>query len=361
MKPDLSETNYQVRFWLLTILGFCGLVWLLSGMLTPFVLALAIAYFLNPVVSGLGKIGMPRWLGALIVLLTFITLMTTATILLAPLIRAQIVELINSLPTYIDTLQKELWPRIKDVLDHIAGVDTTKLQDTFSQYTNDVVNFVGRLLGTVVTSSMALLDILALIVLTPVVAFYLMRDWPAMLAKVNSYLPVRHAPAIRQELNNIDTMIAGFIRGQAMVSLALATYYSIALSLAGLKYGMVIGLISGFLSFIPIVGTLTGIIASLVMAFIQYDHAGPILVVAGIFAVAQILDGYFLTPKLVGDRVGLHPVWIIFAVLAGGKLLGALGVIIAVPFAGIIAILIRLGLRQYHRSKYFSPIPSSGH
>ncbi len=361
MKHTPPSIDYHVRFWLLAILGFCGTLWLLSDMLTPFILALVIAYFLNPVVSGFCNIGSPRWLGALIVLFLFLALLTTAMLLLLPLVQTQGVELVHSLPVYVETLQKELWPHIKTVLDHVPTVDTTKLQDTFGQYANDIVSFVGKILGQVVTGSMALFDILALMVLTPVVAFYLMRDWPAMLAKVNGYLPVRHAPIIRRELQNIDTMIAGFIRGQAMVSLFLATYYSIALSLAGLKYGMVIGLISGCLSFIPIVGTLTGIIASLTMAFIQFDTFGQIAVVAAIFAGAQMLDGYFLTPKLVGDRVGLHPVWIIFSVLAGGKLLGLPGIIIAVPFAGTLAILIRLGLRQYRRSKYFSLIPSSGH
>ena len=361
MTYEQPQTEYHLRFWLLAILGFCGVLWLLSGILTPFVLGMAIAYFLNPIVSAMCKIGAPRWLGSLIVLMIFIALVTTATILLFPLVQAQVVELVSSLPSYVEKLHQELWPRIKDVLEHVPAVDMTKLQDSFSQYTNDIVNFIGKVLGQVVTGSMALFDILALLVLTPVVAFYLMRDWPEMLAKVNSYLPVRHAPAIRRELHNIDMMIAGFIRGQAMVSLSLATYYSLALSLAGLKYGMVIGLISGFLSFIPIVGTLTGIITSLAMAFIQFDNFGQIAIVAAIFAGAQVLDGYFLTPKLVGDRVGLHPVWIIFSVLAGGKLLGLLGVIIAVPFAGTIAILIRLGLRQYRRSKYFSSIPSSGY
>lgn len=359
MKPALEETDYHWRFWLLAILGFIGVLWMLSGMITPFILALAIAYFLNPVVSRMCAFGAPRWLGAFIVLLVFIAIITTATILLAPIVQAQIVEFISSLPSYIDTLQKELWPRIKDILEHIPTVDTTKLQDTFSQYTNDVVHFLGKVLGQVVSGSMALLDILALIILTPVVAFYLMRDWPKMLNHVDGYLPVRHAPAIRTELKNIDTMIAGFIRGQAMVSLALATYYSIALSLAGLKYGMIIGLISGLLNFIPIVGTLVGVITSLIMAFIQFDNAGSIGIIALVFIGAQILDGYFLTPKLVGDRVGLHPVWIIFSVLAGGKLLGMLGVMMAVPVAGTIAILIRLGLRQYRRSRYFSPIPPS--
>lgn len=356
----LMVDDYHWRFWLITILGFAGILWVLSGMLTPFVLGLAIAYFLNPIVSGLCRLGTPRWLGAVLVLLIFLSILTTAAIFLTPVIRAQVVDLANSLPDYIATLQKELWPRIKDVLEHIPTINIDKLQESFSQYTNDIVSFVGKVVGQVVTSGMALLDILAIFILTPVVAFYLMRDWPAMLAKVDGYLPVRYAPTIRSELGKIDTMIAGFLRGQAMVSIVLATYYSLALSLVGLKYGMVIGLISGFLSFIPIVGTLTGIITSLIMTFIQFDNTGSIAAVAGVFVVAQVLDGYFLTPKLVGDRVGLHPVWIIFSVLAGGKLLGPIGIILAVPFAGTIAILIRLGLRQYRRSRYFSPIPPSG-
>lgn len=356
-----QQTDYQLRFWLLAILGFCGVLWLLSGVLTPFILGLAIAYFLNPVVSAMCKIGAPRWLGALVVLLAFISIVTITTLLVSPLVQSQVVELVGSLPAYVEKIEQDLWPRIKDILEHVPATDVTKLQDTFSKYTNDIVSFIGKFLGQVVSGSMALLDILALILLTPVIAFYLMRDWQVMLAKVNSYLPVRHAPVIHRELKNIDNMIAGFIRGQALVSVFFAIFYSIALSLAGLKYGIVIGLISGFLSFIPIVGTLMGIIASMTMAFIQFDTFGQIAVIAGIFAVAQIIDGYYLSPKLVGDRVGLHPVWIIFAVLAGSKLFGLVGVIIAVPLAGTIAILLRLGLRQYRRSKYYSPIPSSGH
>ncbi|MBY0429153.1 MAG: AI-2E family transporter, partial [Alphaproteobacteria bacterium] len=291
MSNEQTETDYQLRFWLLAIIGFCAVLWLLSGILTPFVLAMAVAYFLNPVVSAMCRIGAPRWLGSLIVLIIFISIVTTATILLSPLVQAQVVELVNSLPSYVEKLQSELWPRIKNVLEHVPAVDMTKLQDSFSQYTNDIVKFIGKVLGQLVTGGMALFDILALLVLTPVVAFYLMRDWPKMLAKVDSYLPVHHAPVIRRELHNIDKMIAGFIRGQAMVSLSLATYYSIALSLAGLKYGMVIGLISGFLSFIPIVGSLTGIITSLTMAFIQFDTFGQIAMVAAVFAGAQVLDG----------------------------------------------------------------------
>lgn len=346
--------KYHWRFWLLMVIGFCLVIWALSSVLGPFVLGLAIAYFLNPSVSGLAKWKLPRWAAAFTVLLIFIAVVSTAFIFLTPLVREQIVDLTTALPGYVERLQSELWPRIKDILEHVPGVDLERMQSSFAEYTGDAVNFAGKLVGGVVTSSMAILDILALLILTPVISFYLLRDWPEMTAKVESYLPVRYAPTIRAELKNIDNMIAGFVRGQAMVSICLALFYSIGLSLVGLKYGMVIGLVAGLLSFIPIVGTISGITASLIMAFIQYDTMGPILAVAGVFVAAQLVDGNFLTPKLVGDRVGLHPVWIMFAVIAGGKLLGFIGVILGVPIVGTIAILLRLALRQYKRSRYFS-------
>jgi predicted PurR-regulated permease PerM len=346
------------RFWLVTFLILALIVWLLSPILLPFALGLAIAYFFDPVVRAMNRAGLPRWLAALIVLFTFLAIFITAFLFLAPIIREQVTDLIQSLPSYITKLQAELWPRIQDVLKHVPSLNMTALQTQFTQYTNDVVGFTGRMIGQVVLGGMALLDILGLLIITPIIAFFLMRDWPKMLHKIDDYLPLRHAKTIRGELHNIDTMIAGFLRGQAMVSLSLAVIYSIGLSAAGLKYGMVIGLLTGALSFIPIVGTVTGIVASHIMAFIQFDNIAQILPVTAVFAFAQLADGYFLTPRLVGSRVGLHPVWIIFAILAGGRLFGFLGVLMAIPVAGTIAILLRLALRHYRRSRYYSLIPS---
>lgn len=359
--PDQArrENALHLRFWLLTGLAFAGVLWVLHGVLLPFVLGIAVAYFLDPVVSRMSRWGWPRWLSALVVLLVFIALVATASVLLYPLLREQVNELITNFPTYVGTLENELWPRVKNVLEHIPNVNIEKLQTSVASYTGDAVNFAGKIVGQVVTGSMAVFDLLAVFLLTPIVAFYLMRDWPTMIRQVDGLLPLRHAAAIHRELHNIDQMIAGFVRGQAMVSVCLALIYSIGLSLAGLKYGMIVGLATGFLSFIPIVGTVAGIVTSLTLAFIQFDSASGILAVASVFVAAQLLDGNFLTPKLVGDRVGLHPVWIIFALLAGAKLFGFVGVLLAVPVAGTLAILIRLGLRVYHRSRYFSPVPPS--
>jgi predicted PurR-regulated permease PerM len=348
-----TPTEWHWRFWLVMLFIFGLVLWALAPVLLPFVLGLAVAYFLNPVVSSLQKRQLPRGAAAALVLLAFLSVVVTAFILLAPVIRAQVVDFVTSLPGYITTLQNELWPRLQSVLVYVPSADMEKLRSSFTAYTDDVFGFLGKILGQVLSGSFALLDVLALMVLTPVIAFYLMRDWPRMLAKIDSYLPRLYAPAIRREMHNIDIMIAGFIRGQALVSLGLAALYSIGLSIAGLKYGMLIGLGAGLLSFVPFLGFVTGITTSLIMACIQFDSLGGILGVAAVFAVAQAIDGYFLTPKLVGDRVGLHPVWIIFAVLAGGKLFGIIGIILGVPVMGTIAILLRLGLRHYKNSRIF--------
>lgn len=353
---QVPTENYalQWRFWLITALVFAGFVWLFSGMLTPFVLGFAIAYFLDPLVKKMGQIGVPRWTSSLVVLLSFLALMIGLSIILVPIIRAQITDLINALPGYVDTLQKETWPRVKELLGYVPSVDTEKLQSSFSTYGGDAVSLVGKMLGRLVSSSFAILDILALFLITPIVAFYMLRDWPGILQQVDAILPQHLAPAIHRELHKIDTMIAGFVRGQALVSICLALLYSIGLSLVGLKYGMVIGLASGLLSFIPIVGSVTGLVTGLVMAYIQFNDIGSVLTVLGVFVAVFTFDSNFMTPKLVGDRVGLHPVWIMFAILAGGKLFGFLGVLLAVPTAGTLAILLSLALRQYRRSRYFN-------
>jgi predicted PurR-regulated permease PerM len=351
-----SENDLHLRFWLITFAVTGLILWALAGALLPFILGLAIAYFLDPVVRRMNTAGLPRSLCALLVLLVFISILAGATILLAPIVRVQVADLITSMPEYIRTLEGQVWPFIADVLKHFPSVETDKLQANLAQHSGEAITFVGRVLQQVVSGGLAILDILALFVLTPIIAFYLMRDFPKIVATVDGLLPIKQAPVIRQELRSVNQMIAGFVRGQAMVSLSLATFYSVGLSLVGLKYGIIIGLAAGLLSFIPIVGTVTGVVSSLVMAFIQFDSAGSIAAVAAVFMLAQMLDGYFLTPKLVGDSVGLHPVWIMFAVLAGGKLFGFVGVLLGVPVAGTLAILLRFAIQQYRKSRYYSPM-----
>ncbi len=353
-KENPREARVQFRFWLITFVVVCVLAWLLSGVLLPFVLGMAIAYFLDPLVSRMSRLNWPRWLSAFVVLFTFLAVIAGASILLYPVVREQLSELMDALPGYGDKLQSYVWPRITGVLQGL-GMNAAKLQASFTQYSAEALGIAGKMVSSVVLTGLALLDIIMVLVLTPVVAFYLMRDWPHMVRHIDDLLPLKHAVAIRRELGNIDRMISGFLRGQAMVSLSLAVYYSIALSLAGLPYGIIIGLATGLLSFIPIVGTLSGIITSFAIGAVQFDSPGQFLGLAAVFGGAQVLEGYFLTPKLVGGSVGLHPVWIMFAVLAGGKLFGIVGIILGVPLLGTVAILLRLLLEQYRNSSLYNP------
>ncbi|MBI3418947.1 MAG: AI-2E family transporter [Proteobacteria bacterium] len=353
--PAPTSPVPEWRFWLILAFVLAGLLWLLGDVVTPFFLATLIAYLLDPVVRKLNGWGVPRGLCAAIAILLFIALVTTLVLFIGPIVRTQATDLVRTLPAYIDTLQNDLWPRVSSFLQQIPAFSGVKLQAHLTQYTGDAVNLAGILLGRVVTGSGALLHVLMYFILTPVITFYLLRDWPIMVTHFETLLPARHAPAIRQELQTIDQMIAGFVRGQATVSLCLAAFYAATLYLTGLKYGMIIGLATGFLSFIPIVGTVTGAIVSLTLAAIQFHQASHIALVGAVFVAAQVLDGYFLTPNLVGTRVGLHPVWIIFAVIAGGTLFGFFGIIFAVPVAGTLAILLRVALREYRASRYYQP------
>lgn len=352
----------HARFWLTTALVAGLLIWLLSSMLLPFVLGLAIAYFLEPIVRRMNGWGLSRWLCATIVLLAFIAVVVITSILLLPTIRSQLTDLIHSLPTYIQTVESYVWPRIKGFAEQYHLLSPDKLQGGVGQHTGEVVGFAGKFLGNVVVGALSLLDLLALFFLTPVIAFYFMRDWPKITSTIDGLLPLNHSTAIHTELRNMDKMIAGYVRGQALVSLCLAVIYSVGLSVIGVKYGMVIGLAGGILSFIPYVGTFTVSICSIIMALIQFDTIGGVIPVVALLTFAQVLEGYVLTPRLVGESVGLHPVWIMFAILAGGKLFGFTGVLLGVPILGVIAILLRVGISQYRKSKYYytpKPLPPS--
>lgn len=348
--------DHEWRFWLAIAVALGLALWLLSPVITPFLLAMMIAYFLDPAVRRMSGLGVPRGLSAALALFIFIAVVTAAIIVIGPIVREQATDLVKALPGYIETLQNNVWPRFSATLaKYIPALDPSMLKANLTQYSGDAVNLAGLVVGRVLVGGWALLNVIGLFILTPVITFYLLRDWPVIVSRVDSVLPQRYAPSIRQEMHAIDNMIAGFIRGQATVSLVLAAFYSTGLYLVGLKYGMLVGLITGLLSFIPVVGTILGAVLSLTLAFIQFDTAASVLKVVGVFVAAQVLDGYLLTPYLVGTKVGLHPVAIIFAVIAGGALFGFLGVILAVPVAGTIAILLRSAVRRYRNSPYYLP------
>ncbi|ADE14842.1 protein of unknown function UPF0118 [Nitrosococcus halophilus Nc 4] len=351
----------QLRFWLTGFLLFLLLVYLLREILLPFVAGIAVAYLIDPLCDRLEDKGWSRTVATSLVTVGFILAVIVVLLLLVPLLRNQIMHLIEVLPSLIARVQDSTWPWLQ-TLQERWSVDISQLETTAREQAGTVVSWIVQALGKLLSSGLALANLLSLIFITPVVAFYLLRDWNNLVARVDDLLPRKYAPVIREQVKLIDRVLSGFIRGQASVCLLLGTFYAVGLTLIGLDFGLMVGMSAGLLSFIPYVGTIIGFIAGIGLAFVQFSEWTPIALVAGVFVVGQILEGNFLTPRLVGTRVGLHPVMVIFALLAGGALFGFLGILLAVPVAAVVGVLTRFAIKQYVASHYyldFSPAADS--
>lgn len=348
----IQQTSHA-RFWLIAFAIFAGLLWLLKPVLLPFVAGLVIAYFLNPAVNVLAKRKIPRWLGSFLVLTGFILFAVLLLLLLFPLVQSQLSALISALPGYIAILREQVIPWAESWAEKLSPEDVNRLQEAASQFAGSAAEWAGNAFKKILSEGAALFNMIALAIVTPVVAFFVLRDWTKLTIAIDRMIPRRYYELIKAELAEIDRALSGFIRGQALVCLTLGIIYSVGLKLAGLQYGITVGIIAGVLSFVPYVGSSFMLIASLLLAFVQFDNFMDIGKVLLVYVIGQVLEGYVLTPKLVGDRVGLHPVWIIFAIFVGGSLLGFLGVVIAVPVAAIIGVLVRFALRLYRMSSLY--------
>jgi predicted PurR-regulated permease PerM len=347
------------RFWLLGLAAFLLVVWLLRAILLPFVAGMGVAYLLDPVCDWLERRGLSRTLATTVITLAAGLVLAAAVALLEPLLQQQVVVLIERSPTYVEALRSRVDPLII-LVQTSFNLDLSQLRDQMGAQAGSILGWVANALAEVLSSGLALANILSLLFITPIVAFYLLRDWDRMVERIDGWLPRRQAEIVRQQMRLIDQNLSGFVHGQALVCLFLAVYYSVGLSLFRLDFGLVIGLMIGVLAFVPLVGSLTGFVVSMALAFIQYSDWWPILGVAALFAVGQTTEAYILTPKLVGDRVGLHPVWVIFALLAGGALFGFLGVLLAMPAAAVIGVLTRFALARYLASPYYDETAPPG-
>ena len=344
----------QLMFWGIAAVALFVVVFLLSSVLLPFVAGMVVAYFLDPAVDWVERRRAPRWLATSIVTAVFFVLLGLATILVVPLVQGQVEALALSFPAYAAKVQSVLFPIVDRVLTNFPVSETETPGDAAQMLTENVVRIVGGLFGRLLSSGLALFNIVSLLLITPVVAFYLLRDWDRIVAKVDSWLPRHHVPTIHQQIREIDGVLAGFLRGQAMVCLVLAVLYGVALSLAGLQFGLVIGLFTGFVAFIPYVGFALGFAIAVIFALLQFGgDVVSIGIVVAIYAALQVVESMALTPRLVGSRVGLHPVWVIFALLAAGVLFGVVGILIAVPAAAVIGVLIRYGVSRYLTSPVY--------
>jgi predicted PurR-regulated permease PerM len=342
----------QFTFWIVTLVAFVFLLWLLSDILLPFVAGLALAYVQTPLADRLERLGMNRTVAALLivglVVLTFILL----ALLLVPLLVEQAAALIAGIPNYAARLQTLLSdsgpPWLRQLVN---GGDAGK---TMSDLLGQGVGYMSALMRSLWSGGKALASFISVLVIMPVVTFYLISDWHEMVATLDGWVPPQYRPTVHGLVREIDAAISGFLRGQSAVCLIVGIYYAAALSLVGLNFGLLIGLVAGVLTFMPYVGSMTGLLIAASVAVGQFwPQWISIAIVIGIFLVGQFVEGNVLGPKLVGDNVGLHPVWLIFAMFAFGYLLGFIGLLIAVPLAAAIAVLFRFGLRRYFASAFY--------
>ena len=343
----------QLRYWLIGFVVFFGALYLLRGMLLPFVAGMAIAYLLDPICDRLVDMKISRTLATTILTLVFALFVVGGLMVLLPALVSQLAGFVERLPDYLEALRHQIEQVLIFAEARIDPALIGKLKASLAASADELFGWSTALVGRVITGGVALANLISLLVITPVVTFYLLRDWDDMVEKIQTWLPVEHARTIREQLAEIDRTLAGFVRGQSSVCLILAVFYAVSLSIAGLDFGLLIGLIAGLLTFIPYVGSIVGLIASVGMALVQFDDWTRIAIVAAIFLVGQAVEGNFLTPKLVGDRVGLHPVWVIFALLAGGFLFGFVGVLLAVPVTAVIGVLARFFLGVYLNSALY--------
>jgi predicted PurR-regulated permease PerM len=347
----------QIRVWLAGLVVFVALLYLLRSVLLPFAAGMVAAYFLDPLADRLEKWGASRLWATVLITLGFVLVLTLGLLVMLPLLQGQVADFLVNAPDYARALVEKGRSALVHLADVLGPERMTKVTTTLEAYAGDAAKWLVSLIKGVLSGGAALISLVSLIVITPVITFYMLRDWDRMVAIIDGWLPRPYRPVIRAQMGEIDRTIAGFVRGQASVCLALGTFYAVGLTLAGLDLGLVVGLLSGLLSFIPYVGTITGFVASMGLALAQFPDMFDVGIVAAIFVAGQILEGNYLTPKLVGDRVGLHPVWVIFALLAGGGLFGFLGILLAVPVAAVIGVLARFFLGEYLASPLYSGVP----
>jgi len=345
----------QVVFWLAALAVFVLILWLLGQVLLPFVAAMALAYILDPFTTRLERLGVARAIAALLtiglVLLAFIVMI----LLVAPIIFTQLTGLIENIPNYFRRIQALVADPSRSWLGRVLGEGVAGADTSVSDFVTQGLGWLTAFIKSLWAGGRALISILSLLVVTPVVTFYLLNDWPRLVATVDRWIPLPHRTTVHSIAQDINTAIAGYVRGQSLVCFLLACYYAVGLTLTGLHFGFLIGLMSGLLSFIPYVGSMSGLLLTLAVAFAQFwPDFTWILVVSGTFLLGQVLEGYVLTPKLVGESTGLHPVWLMFALFAFGYLFGFVGLLVAVPLAAAIGVLTRFALRRYLESQLYT-------
>jgi predicted PurR-regulated permease PerM len=344
----MTTRQRQVLFWLVAAVAFLAFLHIFRKILLPFVAGMALAYLLDPVASWFERRGFGRLTATIIILILFVILFVATMVIVVPILANQVTALISQVPAYVDSLQALVARIIDSKIARYFGIDPESIGTSLRGLLGQGAAFLTKVLGSLLSSGLAVLDILSLLVITPVVAFYLLIDWTSLTNYLDALLPRDNVVEIRRLCREMDRRIAAFVRGQGLICLILAGYYGAGLALAGISFGFLVGAAAGIISFIPYVGTALGLIGSVGLALAQFwPDWTPAIIALTIFIIGQLVSDYVLTPKLLGENVGLHPVWVIFSFFAFGLIFGFLGLLIAIPAAAAIGVLIRHGVDLY--------------
>ncbi|CBI76384.1 permease protein [Bartonella clarridgeiae 73] len=355
--PLPDSMKKQIFFWLGTLIFFVIFMFIFGSILFPFIAGIVLAYFLNPIVQVFEKIGIHRVFGTVLITLFIIVIFVVALIILIPIVSGQIQKFVsNGLPIYVNRIQNFFIEHNFDWVRRYFDSDPNELHTNIKALLGQSSDFITSLLNSLLKSGKSIVNIISLFVVTPVVTFYILLDWPHMVEAVDSWIPRSHLTTVRSLFHEMDRAVAGFVRGQGTACLILAGYYAIGLTITGLNFALLIGMFVGLISFIPYIGTMIGFVLSIGVAWVQFypNYWEWIVIVMAVFFIGQFIEGYILQPKLVGSSVGLHPVWLMFALFAFGSLFGFTGMLVAVPAAAIVGVLVRFALHIYLNSQMYA-------
>lgn len=344
--------TWSTKVALAALAALLVLLYFLGPVLMPFVVSAGFAYIADPLVDRLQK-RMSRTLAVTVVFVTLSLIVLPVLIVLMPLLVDQVRLFITHVPDYLDWIQEKGLPAIGIRVPDELRLDYETIRKAVSENLPQAGGIAKDLLGTLSRSGGAFLGFTAMLLLIPVVTFYLLRDWDHLIAWIDNALPLRHRETVRTLARESDLVLSGFLRGQLLVMLALAFLYSLGLWLAGVKLALLIGIGAGLVSFVPYLGFIVGLLAAGIAALAQMEGFTPLLYVLAVFSIGQMIESMWLTPWLVGDRTGLHPVTVIFAVLAGGQLFGFVGVLLALPAAAVLAVLLRHAMTRWRESDLY--------
>ena len=352
----VRERSWQARWfnfalWVVIITAFIWFLRAVEPILLPFVLGMLVAYLMDPLAGSMQKLGMGRSAATGIITFSLFAVLTALMIWLIPILYQQLTTLITRVPAQLHTLETGFRNHAAPLLEGLNKLTGGDGSEALPTDLTDIVqqNMVGTgaLATRLFTSGAALINIAALLLITPIVCFYLIRDWPAMVRKVDSLLPLAYAPTIRAQLYLINRTLAAYLRGQLVVMLVMSVFYIGGLTIFGLHFSLVLGLLAGCIVIIPYIGSIISVSLSLFLAYSQFGGTTHFWLIVGVFGLGQILESQILTPKIIGDRVGLHPLWMLFGMLAGAVLLGFVGVLLAVPLTAVIGVLVKFTISRY--------------